>query len=40
MGTHVLELASQAPNVTMPDDLDLGDEVGLDVPVANTIDKS
>ena len=43
MGAHVRELAAQARNVTVPDDFDLGDEVGktgLDVPVANTIGKS
>jgi hypothetical protein len=26
MGTPVHELAAQAPNVTVPDDFDLGDE--------------
>ena len=35
-GAHVRELATQARNVTVPDDFDLGDEVGktgLDVQV-------
>ena len=32
MGAHVRELAAQARNVTVPDDFDLGDEVGKNRP--------
>ena len=32
MGAHVRELATQARNVTVPDDFDLGDEVGKNRP--------